>query len=80
MMRIKLINCDANLKLNFGIDMQDIGAYDRLCLEINKKVVYSGVEYDFPPADYMLIDVEDDTEIPDLSEFGEVESIDTITW
>lgn len=55
-----------------GINMEDIGAYDRLCVELAKRLSYLCVEYDFPPLDYILIDVEEGTEIPNLSDFGEV--------
>jgi hypothetical protein len=70
-MRIKLINCDVKLKA-MGINMEDIGAYDRLCTELSTRLSYLCVEYDFPPLDYILIDVEEGTEIPDLSDFGEL--------
>jgi hypothetical protein len=78
-MRIKLINCDARLKA-IGINMEDIGSYDRLGIELEKRISYLWMEYDFPPLDYMLIDVEEGTEIPDLSEFGEVDSIESANW
>jgi hypothetical protein len=70
-MRIKLINCDVKLKI-MGINMEDIGSYDRLCVEMAKRLPFVGLEYDFPPLDFILIDVEEGTEIPDLSDFGEV--------
>lgn len=70
-MRIKLINCDAKLKA-MGINMEDVGAYDHLCVELSKKLIFTCVEYDFPPLDYILIDIEEGTEIPNLSDFGEV--------
>lgn len=78
-MRIKLINCDVKLKA-MGINMEDIGSYDRLGIELSKRMAYLWMEYDFPPLDYMLIDVEEGTEIPDLSEFGEVDSIESANW
>jgi hypothetical protein len=78
-MRIKLINCDSRLKA-IGINMEDIGSYDRLGIELAKRMAYLWMEYDFPPLDYMLIDVEEGTEIPDLSEFGEVDSVESANW
>lgn len=80
MIRVKLINCDVNLKSNFGIDMQDRGSYDKLCAEMSKKTPYMGLEYDFPPLDYILLDMEDGMEIPNLTGFGEVESVESFNW
>lgn len=75
-MRITITNCDVNLKANFGIDMQAIGSYDRLCAEMANRITYLGLEYDYPPSDYILLDVEDGMAIPDLSPFGEVQPYD----
>jgi hypothetical protein len=76
-MRITITNCDVNLKANFGIDMQAVGSYDRLCEELTNIVPCWGIEYDYPPLDLILFDVEDGTVIPDLSQFGEVQPYDS---
>lgn len=70
-MQVKLINCNDRL-LAMGIDMQAIGAYEQLCTELSGCLSFMYVEYNFPPADYLLIGVEDGYEVPDLSAFGEV--------
>lgn len=72
-MQIKLINCDVNLKGNFGIDMQAIGSFDQLCTQLSAKLPFLNVEYDYPPLDYILIEVQDGIIVPDLSMFGEVQ-------
>lgn len=72
-MQIKIINCDVNLKTNFGIDMQAIGSYNRLCEDMSAKLPLLNLEYDYPPLDYILLEVEDGITIPDLSMFGEVQ-------
>lgn len=58
-----------------GIDMDAIGSYERLCAELTKRLSYLCVEYNFPPVDCLLIDVDDGMDIPDLSDFGEVVDI-----
>lgn len=78
-MQIKLINCDTNLKTNFGIDMQAIGSYDRLVIELNNRLLCWAIEYDFIE-DSIKFDVEDGTVIPDLSAFGEVQPYDSTSW
>lgn len=70
-MRITLINCDVKLKA-MGIDMQAIGSFDALQVQLSTRLSYTGLEYNFPPMDCVYIDVEDGTEVPYLSDFGEV--------
>lgn len=70
-MDITLINCNSKL-LILGIDMNAIGSFDKLWLEISNRLPFNGLEYDFPPIDQIIINVDDGTTIPDLSDFGEV--------
>lgn len=70
-MRITLENCDVKLKA-MGIDMELVGSFDLLQAAMSARLTYTGIEYNFPPLDVMYIDVEDDTVIPDLSDFGTV--------
>jgi hypothetical protein len=69
--QIKLIDCNARL-LALRIDMNDVGSYEILCNFLKLRMPFIGVEYDFPPLDYILIDVDEGTIIPDLSDLGEV--------
>lgn len=71
LIKLKLVNCDVNLKA-MGINMEDIGAYDRLCEKLAERLTYISVEYNFPPLDCLFIEVEEGVEIPNLSDFGEV--------
>lgn len=69
-MQIKLINCNSHL-LASGIDMSVIGADALLVEKLSSKFAILAWEYDFTP-DTLLIDVEDGTIIPDMSDIGEV--------
>jgi hypothetical protein len=71
---IILINCKPHLEA-LGIYMERIGSGNLFEQELVKKIPnYISWEYDFAQ-DRIIIWIEDGTEIPDLSEFGEVGSL-----
>lgn len=69
-MRITLINCSPKLAVD-GIYMEQVGAFDKLYNEMIQRLPLVGLEYDFL-SDSILIDADEGTIIPDLSNFGEV--------
>jgi hypothetical protein len=76
---ITLINCKLKLEA-LGIYMERIGSGALFEQELVKKIPnYVSWEYDFAQ-DQIKIWVEDGTEIPDLSEFGEVLSYEPTSW
>lgn len=73
---ITLINCNAKL-ISLGIDMNAVGSGDLLENQLVSVIPsYQAWEYDFSQ-DQLKIWVLDGTEIPDLSIFGEVYSVDS---
>lgn len=74
-MNVILKNCDVNLKTNLGINMQTIGAYDRLVIELNNHIQCYSIEYDYL-IDSIKFEINDGIQIPDLSPFGEVQPND----
>ena len=69
-MTITLINCKVKLEA-IGIFMEQIGAGELLGEKLSGKIVWLSWGYNFPN-DTLTIEVEEGTEIPDLSEFGEL--------
>lgn len=69
-MSIKLTNSQAHLWESFGINMQEIGATDRVSHELSNVAVWSAWEYDYE-GDFMLITIVG-VGVPDLHAFGEV--------
>lgn len=76
---IALINCKLKLEA-LGIYMEQIGSGALFEQELIKKIPnYISWEYDFAK-DQIKIWVEEGTEIPDMSDFGELVMDDTPTW
>lgn len=70
MITIILINCKLKLEA-LGIYMERIGSGALFEQELIKKVPYLSWEYDFEQ-DKIIVWADEETVIPDLSEFGEV--------
>lgn len=75
---ITLINCKVKLEA-LGIYMEQRGSGDLFSEQLSQVLNYLSWEYDFS-SDTILIWVEDGTEIPDLSMFGEVGSYEPSAW
>lgn len=67
-MQIKLINCNARL-LALGINMQAIGSGELLADKLPTN--YESWEYDYI-ADMLLVTLPDGSEVPDMSQLGEL--------
>ncbi len=73
-MEIRITNCSDRLYTNFGIDMERNGSCDKLIEELDKFVTLRSLAYYFV-SDIIEIEIEDTEVLPDLSLFGEVDSI-----
>lgn len=69
-MTIKLINCKPKLEA-MGIYMEQTGSGDLLYQRLSEKVLVLAWEYNFQE-DMLIVEVEEGTVIPDMSEFGEL--------
>jgi hypothetical protein len=67
---ITIVNCKSYLEA-LGIYMEQTGAGELLAERLSAKLTYLSWEYYFRQ-EMLIIYVEEGTEIPDLSEFGEV--------
>lgn len=74
---ITLINCRQKLEA-LGIYMEQSGSGELFGEKLSEKLVWMSWEYN-SQSDTLTISVEEGTEIPDLSEFGEVVPNDNFT-
>jgi hypothetical protein len=74
MITVTIINCTPKLEA-MGIFMGERGSYGQLCTAVSEVVTFDNLEYWYQEEMIKLF-LPSDTEVPDLSAFGEVENID----